>query len=82
MTSAVDPGTKENSSFSFHVPMLTTTNYTVWAIRRKVIFNVHQVWDVVDTGTTDVKRNNVATAVLFQVIPKDLVLQVGMMSTT
>ena len=59
--------------------MLSAMNYTVWAIRMKVILNVHQVWDVVDQGTDDPKRNNIAIAVLFQAIPEDLILQVGTM---
>lgn len=58
------------------------TSYTVLAIRMKVIFNVHQVWDAVNPGTADVKRNNVAIAILFQAIPEYLILQVGKMSTT
>ena len=73
---------KEGSSFSFHVPMLNGTNYTVWAIRMKVILNVHQVWDTIDPGSDDQKKNNVAIAVLFQAIPEDLILQVGTMSTS
>lgn len=61
--------------------MLSTTNYTVWAIRMRVILNVYQVWDVVDPGSNDPKKNNLAIAVLFQAIPEDLVLQVGNMDT-
>lgn len=72
---------KEGPSLSFQVPMLGTTNYTVWAIRMKVILNVHQVWDTIDPGSTDAKKNNVAVAVLFQSIPEDLILQVGNLST-
>ena len=35
--------TKEGPSMLFQVSMLNSTNYTVWAIHMKVIFNVHQV---------------------------------------
>ncbi|KAJ9551625.1 hypothetical protein OSB04_015670 [Centaurea solstitialis] len=73
---------KEGSSLSFHVPMLNGTNYTVWAIRMKVILNVHQVWNTIDPGSNDHKKNNIAIAVLFQAIPEDLILQVGTMSTS
>lgn len=61
--------------------MFTAKNYTRWAICMKVILNIHEVWDVVNPGTMDVKRNNVSIAVLFHAIPEDLILQVGMMST-
>ena len=71
--------TEKGTSFSFQVPMLNATNYTVWAIRMKVILNVHQVWDVIDPGADDPKKNNVAIAVIFQAIPEDLILQVGVM---
>lgn len=74
-------GTKESLSLSLHMPMLSATNYTIWVIRMKVILNVHQVWDVVDPGANDTKKNNSAIAVLFQAIPEDVILQVGAMST-
>ena len=50
-------------------------------IRMKVIFNVHQVWDVVDQGADDPKKNNITITVLFQAIPEDPILQVGTMGT-
>ncbi|KAJ9566346.1 LOW QUALITY PROTEIN: hypothetical protein OSB04_002312 [Centaurea solstitialis] len=74
-------GSKDPSSFSFNVSVLNSTNYTVWAIRMKVILNVHQVWEVVDPGADDPKKNNIAIAVIFQAIPEDLILQVGTMKT-
>lgn len=30
-------------------PMLSSTNYIVWAIRIKVLLKVHKVWDVVES---------------------------------
>ncbi|XP_076890323.1 uncharacterized protein LOC143541368 [Bidens hawaiensis] len=72
------PLAKQGSSTgSFQWTMLTTTKYTVWALCMKVIFNVHSVWDAIDPCTTDAKTNNVATALLFQSIPKQQILQVG-----
>lgn len=47
----------------------------------KLILNFHQVWDVTDLGVNDLKKNNIAIAVLFQEIPEDLILQVGVIST-
>ena len=48
--------TKEGLFMSFQVSMLNSTNYTVWAIHMKAIFNVHQVWDVIEPCTTDAKK--------------------------
>ncbi|XP_076910612.1 uncharacterized protein LOC143568312 [Bidens hawaiensis] len=80
--SAPSPLTKEGSSSgSFQCPMLTATNYTVWALRVKVIFNVHSVCGVIDPGTVDEKKNNAATAILFQSIPEQQILQVGSLNS-
>ncbi|XP_076907215.1 uncharacterized protein LOC143563595 [Bidens hawaiensis] len=67
---------------SFQCLMLTATNYTIWAMRMKVIFNVHGVWGAIEPDNTDSKQNNIATAVLFQSIPKDQILQIGDLNTT
>ncbi|CAA7014430.1 unnamed protein product [Microthlaspi erraticum] len=68
---------------SIMCPTLTATNYMVWAMRMKMTLKVHEVWDVVETGThpLDVKKNNMAMALLFQSIPEMLVLQVGGLDT-
>ncbi|XP_076926738.1 uncharacterized protein LOC143590022 [Bidens hawaiensis] len=80
--SSPPPLAKEGSSSgSFQCPMLTATNYMVWVLRMKVIFNVHNVWGVIDPGTADEKKNNVATALLFQSIPEQQILQVGSLNS-
>ncbi|XP_013623877.1 PREDICTED: uncharacterized protein LOC106329780 [Brassica oleracea var. oleracea] len=58
-------------------PMLTTSNYTVWAMRMKVLLRVHKVWETIELGTEDDEKNDVATVLLFQSIPEGLILQVG-----
>ncbi|MFS7938146.1 hypothetical protein Hanom_Chr05g00436001 [Helianthus anomalus] len=71
------PPTKEPMP-SLPCPMLTDTNYTVWAMKMKVIFKVYKVWDVIDPGTTiDTHKDSIAIALLFQGLPKELVLQIG-----
>lgn len=74
--------TKEGSSSSFKCPMLSTTNYTVWAIRMRVLLRVHKVWDIIETPTDDGEKNDMAIALLFQYIPESLILQVGGLDTT
>ncbi|XP_013678908.1 uncharacterized protein LOC106383339 [Brassica napus] len=62
-------------------PMLTATNYTVWAMRMKITLKVHKVWEVIESETTEGERNDMATALLFQSIPEALILQVGDLNT-
>lgn len=63
-------------------PMLTSTNYRVWAIRMKVILRVYQVWETIEPGSSDSKKNDIAIALLFQSIPEALILQVGEQKTS
>ena len=69
------------SSSTIKCPMLTTTNYTVWAIRIKLLLRVHKVWDAVENESDDGDKNDMATALIFQSIPEVLVLQVGDLDT-
>ncbi|XP_024016530.1 uncharacterized protein LOC112089902 [Eutrema salsugineum] len=69
--------TKELGAPSIKCPMLSTTNYTVWAMRMKILLRVSEVWDTIEPGIDDPKRNDVATALLFQSIHESLILQVG-----
>lgn len=67
---------------SINCPMLNTTNYTVWAMRIKVLLKVHEAWEVVETESDNIKKNNMAMVLLFQSIPETLILQVGELDTT
>lgn len=70
-------------SSSIVCPMLNLTNYTVWAMRMRIALKVHKVWEAIEPGTdqTDVDKNNMAIALLFQSIPESLILQVGELDT-
>ncbi|GKA08235.1 uncharacterized mitochondrial protein-like protein [Tanacetum coccineum] len=46
-------------------------------MRMKVLLGIHGVWNVVDPGLSDAKKNNIVKGLLFQSIPKDLDLQIG-----
>ncbi|XP_024011308.1 uncharacterized protein LOC112086571 [Eutrema salsugineum] len=74
--------TKEGgASTSIQYPMLTTTNYTVWAMRMKVALRVHKVWEVIEPGSADEEKNDLARALLFQSIPEALILRLGELDT-
>ena len=72
---------KKNGSSSIKFPMLTSTNYTVWAMRMKIALKVNKVWESIDPGNKDEEKNDVAIALLFQSIPEALTLQVGDLDT-
>ena len=59
---------------SFKCPMLSSINYTVWAIRMKILLKVHKVWEIVEVETTESDKNDMAIALIFQSIPEALIL--------
>lgn len=73
-----DKGTKDAA---IKYPMLSSSNYTFWAIRMKIALKVSEVWETIDSGIKDEKKNNLAIALLFQSIPEALVLQLGELDT-
>lgn len=80
LTIMTSPKTKEGD-YSIKCPMLTSTNYTVWAIRMKNVLKVHKVWNIVETASEEEDKNDIAIGLLFQAIPETLVLQVGELKT-
>ncbi|XP_048622934.1 uncharacterized protein LOC125592008 [Brassica napus] len=56
---------------------LSSTNYTVWSMRMKVMLLLYDVWDTIDPGSDDAKKNNMAIALIFQSVPEALILQIG-----
>ncbi|GJY54370.1 pol polyprotein [Tanacetum coccineum] len=74
------PHVKE-TTLTFQCPILTSTNYTIWKKRMEVLLGIHGVWDVVDPGSDDAKKNNIVKGLLFQSIPEDLILQIGNVKT-
>lgn len=47
-----------SSSIKYHV--LTSTNYTVWAMTMKILLKVHKVWEVVEAEVEDNEKSNMA----------------------
>lgn len=72
---------KDTGTKSIKFPMLTSSNYTVSSMRMTIALKVHEVWETIDTGIKDEKKNNMAIALLFQSIPEALILQVGTLDT-
>lgn len=72
---------KETGSSSIKCPVLNATNYTVWAIKMKILLKLHKVWDIIEREDADDEKNNMAMALLVQSIPETLVLQVRELDT-
>lgn len=75
---------KETGSSSIKCPILSSSNYTVWTIKMKILLKLHKVWDIIETDTVeeaDDEKNNMAMALLVQSIPEAVVLQVGELDT-
>ncbi|PWA68225.1 zinc finger, CCHC-type [Artemisia annua] len=72
---------KEVGSMSYQVPVLTATNYPVWAVKVKSIMDAYGLWGTVDPQVLgeefDAKKSKQALAFLFQAIPEDMVLQMA-----
>ncbi|GKE31854.1 uncharacterized mitochondrial protein-like protein [Tanacetum coccineum] len=62
----------KDTTLTFQCPILTSTNYTIWRMRMEFLLGIHRVWDVVDPGSDDAKKNNIVKGLLFQSIPEDL----------
>ncbi|KAJ0445634.1 putative RNA-directed DNA polymerase [Helianthus annuus] len=72
---------KEAGSMSFQVPVLTPTNYPVWAVKVKAIMDANGVWETVEPralgAEPEEKKAKQALAFLFQAIPEEMVLQMA-----
>lgn len=68
---------KEGGSTSVKCPMLSTKNYTVWAVRMKLTLRLHKAWEAIETDNPDTEKNTLALVLLFQSIPESLIMQVG-----
>ena len=77
----VTAGREGGGPSSIKCPMLTSSNYTVWDMRMKITLKVHKVWEIIETESADGDKNDMATALLFQSIPEDLILQVRELDT-
>ncbi|XP_076961150.1 uncharacterized protein LOC143637709 [Bidens hawaiensis] len=87
MGTLAPPHPRENYvSIPIQCPMLSETNYTIWAVKLKAIFNLHGLWEVIEPtdpapANPDVKKNNAAIAYLYQSMPEEMVLQVANLAT-
>lgn len=89
-TTSVQMTTNKNkeSSFGLSYPMLTKTNYTVWALKMKVFMQAHDVWEAIEakdsqtTAAVDDKIDKRALAIIYQGVPYDVLLSLAEKQTS
>ncbi|XP_024007677.1 uncharacterized protein LOC112083856 [Eutrema salsugineum] len=47
----------------------------------RVLLKIHKAWEVVETGSDDGEKNDIAMGLIFQSIPETLILQLGELDT-
>ncbi|KAI3771566.1 hypothetical protein L6452_02731 [Arctium lappa] len=75
---------KESGGVPFQCPMLTSTNYTTWAIKMEAIMDAQGIWESIEPQAgvvVDEKKSKSARAFIFQAIPEDILLQVAKKKT-
>lgn len=71
-----------NGSITLKYPMLTRSNYAVWAIKMEVFMEAQGVWEAVTAeGTIENTKDKMALAAIYQGIGEDTLLQIGAKKT-
>ncbi|XP_076918078.1 uncharacterized protein LOC143578361 [Bidens hawaiensis] len=72
---------KDGSSMTYQYPVLTPTNYPLWAVKVKTIMDAYAILEVVEPkalgAAVDQQKSKQALAFLFQTIPEDMALQMA-----
>ncbi|GKG20445.1 zinc finger, CCHC-type containing protein, partial [Tanacetum coccineum] len=69
----------QENPVTFQCPVLTSTNYTTWAIKMEAIMDAQGLWESIEPAAgvaADEKKSKMARAFLFQAIPEDILMQV------
>ncbi|XP_076943886.1 uncharacterized protein LOC143614285 [Bidens hawaiensis] len=65
---------------SYQCPLLSTMNYTSWAVKMESFMDAQGIWDAIEPpegDDVDVKVRKKARAFIFQALPEDILLQVA-----
>ena len=57
--------TGRDSSVTLHYPLLTKTNYAVWAIKMRVNLQAQGVWDAIQNARVDERTDRMALAAIY-----------------
>lgn len=71
----------KDGSFGLSYPLLTKTNYTVWALKMRVFMQAVGVWDAIEPkdpkAAVEDKVDKRALAVIYQGLPEEFVLSIA-----
>ncbi|XP_072150736.1 uncharacterized protein [Setaria viridis] len=73
-----------SSGVSLAYPLLSSTNYTAWAIKVEAILDAQGLWEDVNPAegeVADARKDKTARAQLLQALPEDILLQVSQKKT-
>lgn len=72
-------GKEFSTGITYHV--LTRSNYSAWSIKMQAVMEAGDLWDMIDPIDTkmpeDAKKNRMARATIFNVIPEDVLFLVA-----
>lgn len=76
----------KEGSFGLSYPMLTKSNYAVWATKMKVFMQAYGVWEAIEPkdpkSTAEEKTDKRALAIIYQGLPDDMLLTVAEKKTS
>lgn len=83
-TVATTSGVAKEAGVSLQFPMLTSSNYTTWAIKMEAILDAQGLWESIEPEAgvaVDEKKSKLARAFIFQSIPEVILMQVAKKKT-
>ncbi|KAB5521596.1 hypothetical protein DKX38_025915 [Salix brachista] len=76
-TLAVVKPTARGASIPIHYPMLSETNYGIWAVKMKIILRSLGVWSVIEGADTDDDKDQGAMVAISQAVPDDVMMAIA-----
>ncbi|KAB5556912.1 hypothetical protein DKX38_007821 [Salix brachista] len=76
-TLAVVKPTARGASIPMHYPMLSETNYGIWAVKMKIILRSLGVWSVIEGADTDDDKDQGAMVAISQAVPDDVMMAIA-----
>lgn len=73
-----------SSGVSLAYPLLSSTNYTAWAIKVEAILDAQGLWEAVNPAkgeVADARKDKTTRAQLLQALPEDILMQVSQKKT-
>ncbi|XP_020579810.1 protein NRT1/ PTR FAMILY 5.2-like [Phalaenopsis equestris] len=81
-TLAVIKPTTRGASIPIQSPMLSETNYSIWAVKMKIILRSLRVWSVIEGEEKDDDKDQGAMVAISQVVPDDVMMVIAEKETT